>query len=70
MTNSELILLLMQMLMEEREKNNKLKAELNNKRKDTKWFLHNDKKKESIDCTFLFCICKSIYSSSFMTNSD
>ena len=36
MSNSDLILLLVQMLMEEKDKNRELKAELNNKRKDTK----------------------------------
>ena len=70
MTNSDLILLLVQMLIEERDKNKELTAELNSKREDTKWLLHNGKKKESIDSTFLFCICLNIYTSFFMTNSE
>ena len=70
MTNSDLILLLVQMLIEERDNNKELTAKLNDKRENTKWFLHNDTKKESTHNTFLFCICLTIYISFFMTNSE
>ena len=41
MTNSDLILLLVQMLIEERDKNKELTAELNDKRENSKTCLWN-----------------------------
>ena len=70
MTNSDLILLLVQMLMEERDKNKELTAKLNDKRENSKWFLHNDwKKKESMTVLSFLYMVKHIRFI-FMTNSE
>lgn len=70
MSNPELILLLVQMLMEERNENNKLRGELEDKRENSKWFLHNDKKKESMSVLSFFVYVYTYTSCFFMSNPN
>ena len=61
MTNSDLILLLVQLLIEERDNNKKLTAKLNDKRKISKWFLHNDKKRKVLSILSFLYMFKHIH---------